>query len=100
MSTNKRRGRWPWIVGALIGLYVASFGPAVWVAARGSVHEMIVKCAYWPFLCQRVHLPNSLGAAIHWYGSLGVPNGKVVVFTIDDLEGDTISASFGGNVGP
>jgi hypothetical protein len=68
MNDNPRR-LWPWV--AVPVLYVLGFGPAVWLAARGSVHPMVVKFVYWPLLCQRVHLTNTLGPALAWYGALG-----------------------------
>ena len=78
------------LVVALVG-YPLSFGPAVWLAARGVIPKSPVKWAYWPMLCQRVHL-NLWGP----YGSLGIPRGESITFVVTDLEGDEISASFGG----
>jgi hypothetical protein len=95
-----RRERWAkWTAVALVA-YPLSFGPAVWLAARGTIPETAVKCVYWPLLCQRVHLPNSWGAIIQWYGSFGIPSHQAVVFMVKDLEGDTLSASFGSDPAP
>jgi hypothetical protein len=95
-ETKKRGIFWARVVIAAIVFYVLGFGPAVWLLARGAVPDTVVKCVYWPFLCQRVHLSSSWGAVLGWYGSLGIPAGKRLVITVGDLEGDTISASFGG----
>jgi hypothetical protein len=99
VTERKKTGVALWATVALVVVlvgYPLSFGPACWLSARGAIPEMVIKYAYWPLLCQRVHLPNSIGAAIGWYGSVGVPRGGAVVFIIDDLEGDTISATFVG----
>jgi hypothetical protein len=88
---------WATVVLVFVLAYPIGFGPAVWLAARGAIPEIAVKCVYWPLLCQRAHLKNSWGAVIGWYGSLGIPSEQSVVLTVEDLEGDTVSASFGSD---
>ncbi len=49
MSDERKRPIWPWIVALLIGLpmlYVASFGPACWLADRDVVDFTSVLRAY------------------------------------------------------
>jgi hypothetical protein len=91
---------WAMVVVVALVAYPLSFGPAVWLVARGTLPETAIKCAYWPLLCQRVHLENSWGSAIRWYGSLGIPTGQKVVFEVEDLEGDRLAPSFGDLAAP
>jgi hypothetical protein len=93
-------GFWITVVLAVVVAYPLSFGPAVWLAARGAIPETAIKFAYWPLLCQRVHLKNSWGAFIRWYGSLGISSGQTVVFVVEDLEGDLLAPSFGDDIPP
>jgi hypothetical protein len=44
---------WPWILSTLIGLpvlYIASFGPACWIASRNLVLMDTISCTYSPVL--------------------------------------------------
>ena len=91
MIEIRRKMVWLAIMMAVVFIgYPLSFGPAVWIAARGTVPKSAVELVYWPMLCQRVHL-NAWG----WYGSLGIPRGESITFAVTDLEGDELSATFG-----
>jgi hypothetical protein len=57
MSEQKKRTVWPWIVVILVALpilYVASFGPACWLAGdwteRNTFANTIIPNAYYPIL--------------------------------------------------
>jgi len=64
------------VVAALIG-YPASFGPAIWLTARGCFRTSTVQPFYRPILWSAAQA-ESLEDALVWWGSLGVPDGKAV----------------------
>src|SRR5262245_30934432 len=75
----KPRRLWPWIVVALIGLpalYVASFGPACWMANRGAVDLRKVADVHEPLVRYANRFPaNWMSAAVKWYATIGAWNG-------------------------
>jgi hypothetical protein len=51
MSEERKKPVWPWIAAVLIGLpvlYVASFGPACWIASRTGVCMSMLPVVYRP----------------------------------------------------
>jgi len=65
---------------AAVLLYPVSFGPAVWLTARGHVQKSTVESVYWPMIWAAGHGPSPLRRAALWWGSIGVPAAEEVVF--------------------
>jgi hypothetical protein len=76
---------WATVVVTLVLLYVASFGPAIWLTARGYFRDSAVQSVYMPVLWSAAQA-ESLENVVTWWGSLGVPDGKAVnmMFETDD----------------
>jgi hypothetical protein len=78
MEQRKRHG-WPfWLAVALIGLpvlYVASFGPACWVASHTNAGAAWLPVCYRPIVSGLSIKPTRLSAVIEWYSCLGAARG-------------------------
>lgn len=51
MNALKKRPLWPFLTAALLGLpvlYVASFGPACWIASRNKAIQPAFQKLFWP----------------------------------------------------
>jgi hypothetical protein len=72
------------VVVVLIG-YPLSIGPAVWLTGRKYAKESTVTSFYWPVLWSAGQTPP-LENALVWWGSLGLPEGKVVNLMIETDE--------------
>ena len=73
MVDDRKRPVWPWIVAVLTGLpviYVASFGPAVWVMDSVGSGNITVSVVYRPMLALIRHGPPPLSNAILRYANL------------------------------
>ena len=79
MIDDRKKSLWPWIVALLSGLpvvYVASFGPAVWLMAwllnariineGGQVPFLVI---YYP-LVSAAERTDVLGAMLDWYAHI------------------------------
>ena len=90
-----RRERWAkrTAIAMLVGsplLYLFSFGPAVWLTARGysfgmsmDGRRMFVDSFYTPILWSVADAPAWLRNAVNWWGSLGIPDDEYVNLIID-----------------
>ena len=61
---------------ALIGLpslYMLSFGPACWMSDRGYISPVNIGEAYRPVTIAMVEFPNTVGATMRSYGTVGSP---------------------------
>ncbi|MBI3862446.1 MAG: hypothetical protein HY290_11175 [Planctomycetia bacterium] len=74
---------------ALVSAYPLSFGPVIWLTARGYFRESAVLSFYRPFLLS-VEQAESLESAVTWWGSLGVPDDKAVTFIFQTDEADHV----------
>jgi hypothetical protein len=72
------------VVAALVA-YPLSFGPAIWLTARGYFRESTVQSFYMPVLWSAAQA-ESLENVVTWWGSLGVPDGKSVDFMFETDE--------------
>lgn len=90
---KKRTSAWVWIVVVIIGgplFYLASFGPACWVAGNTGVGANVVRVCYLPFFKRVVpsgalnEPPDSVAEAIRWYAALGIRSGKCLWIELDD----------------
>src|SRR5260221_7348814 len=84
----KRRSRRFWMRLALLPvLYVASFGPEIWITAREQPQEQIgrvvLEIAYWPLLLAIVDGPPQLAEPVYWSGELGVSKRRYAIFFLD-----------------
>lgn len=91
----KRRSRRFWIavVVLLPVLYVASFGPAVWLVSGGQLNKRVVECVFWPVLVSSEFFPDQ----VLWYGTLGLPKGKYVTLEVVPPDGIGYSVTFDGH---
>jgi hypothetical protein len=80
------------VVAVLVG-YPLSIGPAVWLTARSWFSNTTVAAFYLPVLWSAQHAPSSLGTAVGWWGSLGVPDGEWV-YLIINLDDSTVVFEF------
>src|SRR5579872_938716 len=97
-----RRERWARrtlaVVVALPVLYVAGFGPAVWIKfrffpKRHSV-DSAIEYVYRPIL-SRMEFPHNLIAdAFDWYAEIGIPKGGVVTFFVPYGDDASIAVTF------
>jgi hypothetical protein len=78
---RKKAGFWPWVVALLIGLpllYVASFGPACWIAQR-TQNQYVIQAkdtVYLPLLLVML-IEDDRGPIrqfLHWYMQVGYPD--------------------------
>ena len=65
--------------------YPLSFGPAIWLTARGCLTESAVQSFYMPILLTAAQ-SESFESVITWWGTLGVPDGKAVTFMFETEE--------------
>ena len=98
---NKRRGpllwlaarsRRFWIIASVVALlagYPLSFGPAIWLTARGFLRESAVQSFYMPFLKSAGQV-EFLENAVTWWASLGVPDDKAVTFIFQTDDADFV----------
>ena len=91
------RSRRFWIIAAamLPVAYVASFGPAVWLASRGQVDKSTVIRVCQPLIWLAVVGPAPIRKVVHWWGSLGVPSGKQITFAVAKSHRELTLISFG-----
>ena len=88
MSEYGNRRIWPWIMALLIGLpvlYVASFGPACWIAGDNEFAISSILNVYYPILSaarftrrevsEGVFEHGRLDRWIEWYATLGRNDG-------------------------
>ncbi len=89
MSEDRKKPLWPWIAAVLIGLpvlYVASFGPACWLAARDSMPHVIAQL-YVPLIACVAQCPDSIQKAVIDYcefiepEDIEIPSGYYFVTT-------------------
>ena len=73
------------VVVVVLVAYPLSFGPAIWLTARGYFRESTVQSFYMPVLWSAAQA-ESLENAVTWWGSLGVPDGKSVNFMFETDE--------------
>ena len=88
----KHRSRRFWMIAVavvLLAAYPLSFGPAIWLTARGYFSEVAVQHFYMPFLLS-IEQAESLENAVTWWGSLGVPDNKAVNFMFQTDEADHV----------
>ncbi|HEY3966875.1 MAG TPA: hypothetical protein VGM05_20100 [Planctomycetaceae bacterium] len=88
----KHRSRRFWMIAVavvLLAAYPFSFGPAIWLTARGYFSEGAVQDFYMPFLLS-IEQAESLESAVTWWGSLGVPDNKAVTFIFQTDEADHV----------
>src|SRR5262245_31393576 len=88
----KRRSRRFWIIAGVVVLLVAyplSFGPVIWLTARGYVNEAAVQHFYMALLLS-IEQSESLESAVTWWASLGVPDNKAVTFMFQTDEADHV----------
>lgn len=79
-DNRKKPGVAFWASAAIIMIvvgYPLSFGPAIWLTARGNFRESTVQSFYMPILWSAAQA-ESLENVVTWCGSLGVPDGKSV----------------------
>ena len=72
MSDDRNTQLWPWIVALLIGLpvlYVASFGPACWLADRYASAWNVVWDVYYPLAAVTERGPARLSNALMEHSS-------------------------------
>jgi hypothetical protein len=84
------RSRRFWMIASVVVLvsgYPLSFGPAIWLTARGYFRESAVQSFYMPFLLS-VGQAESLESAVTWWASLGVPDDKAVTFIFQTEDAD------------
>src|SRR5262245_20955652 len=65
--SEERKPLWPWIVALLIGLpvlYVASFGPACWMADKDYLSDRNVWLVYRPIIWTYWKAPSPMDIAI------------------------------------
>jgi hypothetical protein len=79
MSDDRKKPLWPWIVALLIGLpvsYIASFGPAVWLAGQCHPAQPVVGTVYRPLirigLTGHLKKPHPLSKSMSWFACLGL----------------------------
>src|SRR5262249_9750022 len=92
MTDRKKPGAAFWatlVVVVVLLAYPLSLGPAIWLAARGCFRDSTVQSFYMPVLWSAVQA-ESLDAAITWWGSLGVPDGKAVTFIFETDEATVV----------
>jgi hypothetical protein len=84
-----RRERWAkWMLAAVVGgpaLYVAGFGPAMWITVRtrGRILGLDAFVMVYEPVFTRAHLSKHFGIAMDWYAKIGLPEG--VTFTVSRL---------------
>ena len=75
MSDERKNPLWPWIVAVCVGvpvLYVASFGPACWIASRCGRGGGVVTSVYRPLTCSFDNAEsNVVGDALWRYAHVG-----------------------------
>ena len=71
MSDERKRPMWPWIVVLVPVLYVASFGPASWLASWEVLPLDTTSRLYLPIFWADDHAPLWLHKALAWYTELG-----------------------------
>lgn len=79
MTTDRKPAAAAWATGILVAtclLYGVSFGPAVWLSARGYVNREIVEYAYRPLLWECNNGREPVATALHWWASFGIPSQK------------------------
>jgi hypothetical protein len=70
MSEERKPIVWPWIAGAVLlpVLYVASFGPACWLASSQAwMPRKAVATCYQPLIRSCANGPNLLSEAVNWW---------------------------------
>ena len=83
-----RAAVWPAAVLVIaVALYPVSFGPAVWLVARGSLYPSTVNRVYWPVLWCAVHGPEPVSQTISFWGSLGVSHDDPVELSVERDDG-------------
>jgi hypothetical protein len=85
-----RRERWAkWSLTGIVAvpvLYMASFGPVCWLVSLNDRDNMaFILRPYWAlgWLTREGCPGEKLFATLIWYGSVGMPDGKMVVWDID-----------------
>jgi len=80
-SGSLKRPLWPLLTAALVGLpvlYVASWGPAVWIYVYGSDRgwrisgslQIILDWVYYPLVWLILNGPKPISDALTWYAKL------------------------------
>jgi len=95
MSIRRKKSNWAMrvtagavIIGLLV-LYVASFGPACWVATNldsDSGRRLVAKI-YHPIFLAVWKGPVPVSQALYWYANAGIPDSRVVLVPVDDEDG-------------
>ena len=83
MDDDRKTSVWPWIVALLIGLpvlYVASFGPFLWIANHrfmpGALTP-IAEAAFEPMFWARWESPDAIRTPVEWYARFWEPQRMV-----------------------
>lgn len=78
------------LVGLLV-LYVASFGPACWIATNldSDPGRRLVAKIYYPVFLVVWEGPIPASQALYWYANAGIPESRVVLVPVDDEDGTT-----------
>ena len=98
MTDDRKKPLWPWFVVLLIGLpvlYVASFGPACWIASQkppvgsGGVSGWAIIVPELPkvyrpigWACKKC--PNTVSPLVTWYARIGMPERRSVILRLSD----------------
>ena len=84
MSDARKIRVWPWIVAVLIGLpvlYVASFGPFLWMANHGFIPSAMfatAEMAYAPMFWARWDSPDAIHKPVEWYARRWHPKRRIL----------------------
>lgn len=95
-----RRERWAKrtagaLAAVLIG-YLLTFGPAVWLTARGHIDHRILATTYWPVLWGCASAPDPIRAIGFGFGSAGIPDDGALTICICRPGGELAYVTFGG----
>src|SRR5215510_10604822 len=74
--SDERKPLWPWIGSLLFGLpvlYVASFGPACWVASRMAHPHPVIETVYLPLGWGAEKFGPPAWSPLSFYARLGMP---------------------------
>jgi hypothetical protein len=68
---RKKPLTWPWVAVGLPILYIASFGPASWLASWGALPLTPTAMFYKPIFLAGKHGPSLLDDGFRWYSEIG-----------------------------
>ena len=85
---------WTALLLVAVALYPGSFGPAVWLTARGCFHTSTIEQLYWPILWSAVYGPDPVWRATMFWGSLCVSPDDAVTLKVEGEYGAFIPVPF------